>query len=643
MLAVATVVASSVTASAQFPVRQEGDALDANPRLGSGGRNDPVGNGQYGGYGTYNNNVVTGNVTGGRQFRDSVGYTDPRAFRDGTGGAEFDAFNRSASGVTTGGRLINYADAGSSQSYFGDNTVANPPDGFVRTPGTGGYTPARNTGFTADLNTAADFRATADFNSSRGAIAGEQRDDSPLSRLFNGGALDASARVGGDNDVQTGSEQQVAANRQRLLDSPEALFLGNRLTAGTADRSLADASGRSLSPYTRLGRDERLSLLTGDRLRALGGELLRDGEGQPVESGDFDSLINPANQQASDASADSNVGGAGLEQIERGLRPQDRVLRLADPSEQSAQYAQLQRRLDRFKSDPLGENMRRTNVGNVGQDNASGTQLPGLDFGLDEAVPADNSGAPVGGGAAPQGGGAAPMTPQPQGDGETTTPEAAGIRPADPPVLVGSFAAGVTSPTLKDVLNDAEQMLTEGQYVGAVARYEAASRLVPNQPLVILGRGTAELAAGYYRRATNTLREALSDHPELAMARVGVADLIGERRVGELSEDLRQLAEANPDSDVPVFLLAYLSYGSEDYARAGRLLEEAGRRSGDPFYANVRQLWLPDAAPPAQPQVEQPEQPAAAATPTTRPDEVEPLTPSDDSPLPDLLPGDLSK
>ena len=116
---------------------------------------------------------------------------------------------------------------------------------------------------------------------------------------------------------------------------------------------------------------------------------------------------------------------------------------------------------------------------------------------------------------------------------------------------------------------------------------------MPNQPLVQLGRGTSELAAGFYRRSASTLRDALSNHPELAMARVDVAGLIGDERAGQLTGDLEALAGEQPQSPTPVFLLAYLSYAAGDYDRADGLLTVAEERSGDPFYAAVRRLWLP--------------------------------------------------
>ncbi len=367
--------------------------------------------------------------------------------------------------MTTGGRLINYANT--TQSYFGDSTVANPPQGFVRTPGTGGFVPSNAaSGRTADLDTTSDFGRGV--SGQVDGVSQSRGTQSPLVGLFEGGAFDVNTAR--DATVVEPQPGQV----ERVLNSPEALVLGNRLTAGRMNDSLADAGGRTLSPYTRLGRDGRLESLTSDRLRLLGGELLRDEQGQLLADGEVDRAF--AGGQAVDATATDAVadqtGDAALDRIDQGLRPDDAVLRLADPAEQSAQYAQLQRRLDRFKADPLGDRIRRVRQPAEAQDapnNLPGLpNLPGMpDLGEPDVEPSDGDSAPVG-----------------RRNGvEAVQPEVA--ESVDPPVVVERFSAGVASPTLKAVLQDAETQLADGQFATAAARFEAAARLLPNQPLVV--------------------------------------------------------------------------------------------------------------------------------------------------------------
>src|SRR4249919_3143994 len=67
-----------------------GRSNDASNRVGSGGRNQAGVNSTYGNnsYIIKNGNqIVTGNVSQGREFHGNVGYTDPSAFRGNTAGS----------------------------------------------------------------------------------------------------------------------------------------------------------------------------------------------------------------------------------------------------------------------------------------------------------------------------------------------------------------------------------------------------------------------------------------------------------------------------------------------------------------------------------------------------------------------------
>ena len=655
--AVLAVALPAVAASGQTSANQSGGAIDANPQVGSGGRNayggyggasgayggyeDPYGayTGGYGGYGSYGNNLVTGNVTGGRQFRGDVGYTDPRSFRGAVGGSEFDAFNRGASGVTAGGQVIDYAQ--SSRPYFGDQTVANPPDGFVRTPGTGGYVPPRVTGYTADLADLNQLRDRGEINAAARVEAGAN--GSRLSSLFAGGAADADPRalVAADDAAVDAAVDGRAA---------ESLLRAGR--RGEGEAGLAEAAGRPLSLYTRLGREDRLSDVDGRSLRSLTDELLRDDQGNPLTPEEIDGLLDGRASGGTRVEAgttagravDATVGGGlattpELADIEAAARPagdltgeaDDRVLRLADPAEQSAQYRQLRDRLERFEQDPLADRLRPSGVDRAAREADAARQAQD-----------DAAGEAFGEGGGVEGGGGADAfdlpglprmptvpdtTPAGAGDVRPLPPTAAGgaagaaggaapqAEAGDPPVVIESFAAGVTSPSLKGLIDEAESLMAQGKYVSAVTRFNAAEYLVPNQPIVSLGQATAELGAGYYRRAADDLRRAFDQNPELTMARVDLVELLGRDRVAEIAEDLRGLAQKDPDAERPLFLLAFVSYGAGNYAQAATFLDLAERQNDDPFYAAVRKLWALDARAAAEDEDE----------PATRPAALEPM------------------
>src|SRR5688572_30847643 len=85
--------------SAQNRINTAGRALDANNRVGSGGQN-PNDSGSRAPVGVSGNEVVTGQVTAGRQFRGHVPYTEPGGFRGNTAGVNMDNFLRQSSGPT---------------------------------------------------------------------------------------------------------------------------------------------------------------------------------------------------------------------------------------------------------------------------------------------------------------------------------------------------------------------------------------------------------------------------------------------------------------------------------------------------------------------------------------------------------------
>src|SRR3954449_12814386 len=104
VLAAAVSAALASSALAQYRVGSDGRSHDANNRIGSGGINDAQAT-QAGPVNPYqlNNNIVTGQVTGGRQFRGFVPYSDPNVFHGTTAGSLSDNFIRQSSAAPYGG------------------------------------------------------------------------------------------------------------------------------------------------------------------------------------------------------------------------------------------------------------------------------------------------------------------------------------------------------------------------------------------------------------------------------------------------------------------------------------------------------------------------------------------------------------
>jgi len=135
--AAAAVLAVAPLSFAQQRVGEEGRALDANNRVGSGGYNS----GPITGNLVTGNNIVTGNVTGGKEFRGAVPYTDQREFRGNVGSADFDRFIAGSAGAPQAySAPQNYLQQ--PQTFYGSRLVGPAPQGFAQQSMSGLYLPS---------------------------------------------------------------------------------------------------------------------------------------------------------------------------------------------------------------------------------------------------------------------------------------------------------------------------------------------------------------------------------------------------------------------------------------------------------------------------------------------------------------------
>jgi hypothetical protein len=117
--------------------------------------------------------------------------------------------------------------------------------------------------------------------------------------------------------------------------------------------------------------------------------------------------------------------------------------------------------------------------------------------------------------------------------------------------------------------------------------------VIPNNPLVNLGRAHAELGASYYARAESHLRDLLSNHPELLVAQYDLTGMLGEQRLQTLVRDLKELAKKDQKEPRPLLLLSYIAYNTGREGEAAAYLDLADKRTGgtDPFYKLLRKNW----------------------------------------------------
>lgn len=132
-----------------------------------------------------------------------------------------------------------------------------------------------------------------------------------------------------------------------------------------------------------------------------------------------------------------------------------------------------------------------------------------------------------------------------------------------------------------NVLNDemlkAEAFMEIGEYFDAAGRYERARQIAPNNPLPIIGKGHAMLAAGDYLSAAVLLTRGLEMFPQLASFRVDLSRLIGGPEVVDIRRsDLMRQLERYEDARLR-FLLGYIEVQSGNTTSGLAHLEKAAQ------------------------------------------------------------------
>src|SRR3954470_15003616 len=112
--------AVSSVAMAQYRINT-GNVLDANPRAGSGGLNQ--GTDSRINTRATGNDIVTGNVTGGKEFRGRLDYGSARDFR-GNISRPSDTFIRGSSGTPYGGFGGDNSNANTVRPFYGEGRTA---------------------------------------------------------------------------------------------------------------------------------------------------------------------------------------------------------------------------------------------------------------------------------------------------------------------------------------------------------------------------------------------------------------------------------------------------------------------------------------------------------------------------------------
>ncbi len=128
---------------------------------------------------------------------------------------------------------------------------------------------------------------------------------------------------------------------------------------------------------------------------------------------------------------------------------------------------------------------------------------------------------------------------------------------------------------LNDHMLKAESLMDIGHYGEAAARYESARRAGPTNPLPLIGKGHALLAAGEYRSAAFVLLKGLGLFPELTRFAIDLQDLMGGGEIVDIRRaDIMKLLKQRENPELR-FLLGYLEYHSGDRERGLENLRKA--------------------------------------------------------------------
>ena len=608
LLVAAGLVSAALAGPASAQYRQDnGRALDANPRAGSGGQND-------GGTGTgrnplvTGNQIITGNVTAGRQFRGPVGYTDPSAFRGPTSGMfTSDRFIRDSAGTPTSvnGVVQSRIDLTRPQAFYGSQRATPLPPGYVPTVGASGGYVATDSAALANNVRNQSLNLGLDSTARPGELTLPTFDQanqstmlsaSPLYgvRVWQNGAVNPYSLPG--DPTAPGATQ---GDRFGNLNPNSILQMRDEMNraAGAGPNGAAPGQGQPGQGQGQNGA-QQTGLARPIDLSLNGAQSNGNGANTGGANGNA-----PGQNQATAIQADALSTQLGSTAIggESGQTNQSmqRRLVLAPADKQTPQLSELRRQFERrhgtspndveanreFNLEVRTRNeaaaKAKAEAGEARQPGAGrrpggagGIKVPdsSSNAGPRSSTPATEPGRPD---AAP-----APEGTPTQPEATPAQPDAAAPGPEVPPapVRIESMADNVQAKGLHDLLTSAETLMRQEKYAAALDKYNTAQEVAPNNPMIQVGRAHAELAASYYRRAETDLREALSKAPELAEAQFDLKSLVGPDRLQVIVKDLKDLSDSDKTQARPLVLLAYIAYHTGNADQAAAYLDAAQQR-----------------------------------------------------------------
>lgn len=545
VMGLTAVLAAGALAVAQQRVGNDGRALDANQQVGSAGYNSVEGRLDY----SRQNNIITGNVGGGRGFQDTIDYRAVGEFQDTLGSDTlFDFRARSLSsspGYLNAARVGGVGPSGNVSVYRSfTNRVAQPrgpgliaPEGgaFQLVPEASRFTlrgdafgRLRQGGAVGNLTPGLALQA---FSSSPTlGLRGQLMPTQALNRKLyeagvESGALEMPVYMIAPPRYDSGVFDPFGKPRDTTLKMdlrpgqvPPTLMIGQQL------QTLIDPTKSTLKADDRFRNDQMLA------------SVFRPLDGRKDDGGDIYLNLLRAIRQSKDESGDTaDLGGWDA--------------KLEAPTSQ--QVTEAERAYARIMKEMYGEDYesRRDRSGTTpdtdAEDGESGEAVRGVIDRLNYDLP-----------------------------------------------RLETLASNKQTRIAK-LTREAEAALASGKYLSAESRYRQIILDVRDDPLPRIGLIHAQLGAGMFRSAGMNLRAVFSQHPELIAARYDAKLLPPVSRLQWIQQELQDaISKGEGGKDAPV-LMAYLGYqaNSRQIVRYGLALAQS-KSPRDPLLVVLREIWL---------------------------------------------------
>jgi tetratricopeptide (TPR) repeat protein len=152
---------------------------------------------------------------------------------------------------------------------------------------------------------------------------------------------------------------------------------------------------------------------------------------------------------------------------------------------------------------------------------------------------------------------------------------------------------GGRNTVFEEYMKMAEQQLKEGRYLDAAGTYQSAGQMSPDNPLALVGRAHAQLAAGMYLAAVEDLQVVFERKPEMIAVRYDLSAFIPKQRLDNLLKDVATLTRADRFNPTASFALAYMDYQTGRTDDLKLTLEMWKRlRPKDPWPKVLEKAWL---------------------------------------------------